>query len=150
MWVFALISGPLRKERRPRRRSLTAAATSRFRLRRTASPVLRTCSTLSHFVPSLAAAALELLLGNLNNKLNQLNSKISDHKAAAGAVRRRRKRLVAAGCRRECTRAVSKPEGLAIARVCVVCVFSKGVQSRKKNSIIYSLDCQFDNTFNVL
>ena len=45
------------------------------------------------------AAALELLLGNLNNQLNQLKSQISDHKAAAGAVRRRRKRLVAAGCK---------------------------------------------------
>ena len=83
------------------------------------------------------AAALELLLGNLNNQLNQLKSQISDHKAAAGAVRRRRKRLVAASCRREWARAVSKPEGLAIARVCVVCVFYKGVQSRRKTSIIY-------------
>ena len=81
------------------------------------------------------AAALELLLGNLNNQLNQLKSQISDHKAAAGAVRRRRKRLVAAGC---------KPASAWSA------FFSKGVQSRKKTSIIYPLDYYFYNTFNPL
>ena len=37
-----------------------AARRSRSLHSRAASPVLRTCSTLSHFVPSLAAAALEL------------------------------------------------------------------------------------------
>ena len=59
--------------------------------------------------------------------------KFSDHKAAAGAVRRRRKRLVAAGC---------KP-----ASVWSV-FFSKSVQSRKKTSIIYTKNHIFDNTFN--
>ena len=59
--------------------------------------------------------------------------KFSDHKAAAGAVRRRRKRLVAAGCRRERARAVSKPEGLAIARVCVVCVFFQRCPKPEEN-----------------
>ena len=61
--------------------------------------------------------------------------KFSDHKAAAGAVRRRRKRLVAAGC---------KPASAWSA------FFSKGVQSRKKTSIIYSQDYHFYNTFNML
>ena len=57
--------------------------------------------------------------------------KFSDHKAAAGAVRRRRKRLVAAGC---------KPASAWSA------VFSKGVQSRKKTSIIYTKNHHFYNT----
>ena len=59
--------------------------------------------------------------------------KFSDHKAAAGAVRRRRKRLVAAGC---------KPASAWSA------FFSKGVQSRKKTSIIYTKNHHFYNTFN--
>ncbi len=65
--------------------------------------------------------------------INYPKIKFSDHKAAAGAVRRRRKRQVAAGC---------KPASAWSA------VFSKGVQSRKKTSIIYTKNHHFDNTFN--
>ena len=60
----------LSKKRRPRRRSLTAAATSRFRLRRTA-----------------AAAALWSLIFQFRSNLFEIYLNLGSSKAAAAAAR---------------------------------------------------------------
>ena len=90
-------------------------------------------SKLSPFTRELLPQPLWSCMKIFQTLTNCPKIKFSDHKAAAGAVRRRRKRLVAAGCRREWARAVSKPEGLAIARVCAVCVFFQRCPKPEEN-----------------
>ena len=114
---FSLASDLTRKKRRPRRRELSLAQ----------------LVALARYTRELLPQPLWSCMKIFQTLINCPKIKFSDHKAAAGAVRRRRKRLVAAGCRREWARAVSKPEGLAIARVCVVCVFFQRCPKPEEN-----------------
>ena len=109
-------------------------------------------SKLSPFTRELLPQSLWSCMKIFQTLINCPKIKFSDHKAAAGAVRRRRKRLVAAGGERHgVTQARSKPKGLATKPASAwSAFFSKGVQSRKKTSIIYPLDYYFYNTFNPL
>ena len=116
---FYLALDTFGKKRRPRRRELSLAQ----------------LVALARYTRELLPQPLWSCMKIFQTLTNCPKIKFSDHKAAAGAVRRRRKRLVAAGC---------KPASAWSA------FFSKGVQSRKKTSIIYPLDYYFYNTFNPL
>ena len=133
---FSLASDLTRKKRRPRRRELSLAQ----------------LVALARYTRELLPQPLWSCMKKFQTLINCPKIKFSDHKAAAGAVRRRRKRLVAAGGERHgVTQARSKPKGLATKPASAwSAFFSKGVQSRKKTSIIYPLDYYFYNTFNPL
>ena len=91
------------KNHRPRRHSLT----------------LTQLVALARYTRELLPQPLWSCMKIFQTLTNCPKIKFSDHKAAAGAVRRRRKRLVAAGC---------KPASAWSA------VFTKGVQSQSKLS----------------
>ena len=74
-------------------------------------------SKLSPFTRELLPQPLWSCMKIFQTLTNCPKIKFSDHKAAAGAVRRRRKRLVAAG----------------VARVCVVCVFFQRCPKPEEN-----------------
>ena len=124
----------LEKKRRPRRRELSLAqlvALARYtrELHRQSFGLAQRLVTSFPRLPQPLWSCMKIF----QTLTNCPKIKFSDHKAAAVAVRRRRKRLVAAGC---------KPASVWSA------FFSKGVQSRKKTSIIYTKNHHFYNTFN--